>query len=405
MFYGWRVVTGTFIAQLFVVGFFTYAASLFVAPVREAFDASLEQVMYSFTFATLLGLFVTPLAGIALDRYPVRWLIAGAAVLFAAGLWGLSISTSIWQYVIVFGLTMAVVNALGGSMSASAVIARWFTASRGKALGIAAIGTSFGGIVLPRLLGDGITALGWRESLQYLAVVVILVMLPLVILLVRGRPEDVGLAPEEGAEAPADAPVQQTLSTADILGHRGFWFMSLSLGLLFSAYSSVLANLGPYALNLGHDQSAASMLIIVVAICGLIGKLVFGAMADKINLKLGLFIAQALVFIGLLLLALEPSYAIIVCGTISLGLAAGGMLPVWGALTARIFGLLSFGRVMGMTGPIITLCILPGFAIVGRLYDTSGSYAQALQLFAGVMVVSALLLAPLRLDHPPGSSD
>ncbi len=63
MFYGWRVVAGAFIAQLFVVGFYTYAASLLVGPVKDAFGVSLEQVMYSLAAATIAGLVVQPVAG------------------------------------------------------------------------------------------------------------------------------------------------------------------------------------------------------------------------------------------------------------------------------------------------------------------------------------------------------
>jgi len=71
MFYGWRVVGGVFISQMFVVGFFTYAASLLVAPVRGEFGASLEQVMYGLTAGTFFGLFLTPVVGVMIDRYPV----------------------------------------------------------------------------------------------------------------------------------------------------------------------------------------------------------------------------------------------------------------------------------------------------------------------------------------------
>ena len=179
------------------------------------------------------------------------------------------------------------------------------------------------------------------------------------------------------------------------------WLLiGLSLGLLFSTYSVVLANLSPYALHLGHEQGAASTLIMVIAITGFIGKLVFGALADKLNLKTGLAVAQLLVLSGFLVLALEPAYPLILCASVAIGLAAGGMLPVWGALMARVFGLLSYGRAMGMMGPVITLCVMPSFAVVGRLYDTSGSYVSALFLCCAGMVVSGLLLVPLKLARP-----
>jgi cyanate permease len=264
---------------------------------------------------------------------------------------------------------------------------------------VAAIGTSVGGIVIPKLMAEGIALYGWRDALEWLAVAVLVLMLPAVMILVRGKPEDVGLEPEADPAA-GEIPVQELqLTTVQILRMSSFWFLSLSLGLLFSSYSSMVANLGPYALDRGYDESTASTLIMLVAASGFVGKLVFGAMADKVNLKLALNAAQALVLIGFLLLALEPAYMLVLGAIVCIGLAAGGMLPVWGALIARVFGLLSYGRVMGMMGPVITLCVMPGYAAVGRIYDVSGSYVPALIFFAGVLVVSILLLLPMKMGQ------
>ncbi len=404
MFYGWRVVGGAFTAQLFVVGFFTYAVSLLVAPVKAEFDVSLEQVMYSLTAGTFAGLVLMPLAGALVDRMPVRWLMAGGTLLFGLGLLGLSRSTSILQYVAIFGVTMSVANACAGSMPCSAAISRWFTASRGRALGIAAIGTSVGGVVVPGLVNLWLGNHGWRGAMEYLALVILLVMLPVVILTIRGKPADVGLEPEtDGSPHPAAAPADDPhLDMKAIATNPRFWYIGMSLGLLFAVYSAIMANITPYATGLGHSEERASALIMAIAIAGFTGKLLFGLAADKFSLRAGLWAAQALVILAFLLLALAPAYPLILLACTLLGLAAGGMLPVWGAMMAQAFGLASYGRAMGLMGPLITLCVMPGFALVGRLYDVSGSYSPSLYLFAAITVVAAALLLPLRLEHRPG---
>jgi hypothetical protein len=71
-------------------------------------------------------------------------------------------------------------------------------------------------------------------------------------------------------------------------------------------------------------------------------------------------------------------------------------------MVARVFGIDSFGRAMGAMSPLITLSILPAYAVVGRLYDSTGSYSTGLVLFGGIVVIAAALLVPLRLpeaDH------
>ncbi|KAA1193280.1 MFS transporter [Pseudohalioglobus sediminis] len=398
MYYGWRIVGSAFTAQLFVIGFFTYAVSLLVEPVRTEFGVSLEQVMYSLTAATFLGLFLQPLGGVLIDRYSMRVLMSAGALLYAAGLYAISASTSIWQYIAFFALTMALANTLTGAMSASAVISRWFTASRGRALGIAAIGTSVGGVVIPALISHWLDSHSWRGALENLSLLVLVVMLPVVILGIRSAPADVGLQAELDPHAATGA-ADQDMGMGAILRIPAFWYIGLSLGLLFSAYTSVLSNLTPYAIDLGSSKEQASTLIMAVAITGFIGKILFGLAADKLSLRSALWLAQALVAGAFLLLAQASSHPLMLLGASILGLAAGGMLPVWGALMAQVFGLLSYGRAMGLMGPLITLCVMPGFTIIGRLYDNLGSYTPGLYLFTGFCVAAALMILPLRLDH------
>lgn len=397
MFYGWRIVGSAFTAQLFVIGFFTYAVSLLTAPVRAEFGVSLEQVMYSLTAATFLGLFLQPLGGLLVDRVSVRAIMSWGTLLYAAGLYTLSLCTSISQYILVFALTMSLTNAFAGALSSSAVISRWFTGSRGRALGVAALGTSVGGVLIPALISYWLVQTGWRGALENLAYCVVLIMLPIVFLGIRSRPADIGMQPEPFEHKHGAVPAQdQNLDMKAILAKADFWYIGLSLGLLFSAYTAVLSNITPYATNLGHSAERASTLIMSVAIGGFIGKIVFGMAADKFSLRGALWAAQLLVAVGFLTLAPEPGFPLMLLGTSLLGLAAGGMLPVWGAIMAQVFGLASYGRAMGLMGPLITLCVMPGFMVVGRMYDSYGSYTLSLYFFAGVCGLAAILLLPLR---------
>ncbi|MFK8048794.1 MAG: MFS transporter, partial [Halioglobus sp.] len=240
---------------------------------------------------------------------------------------------------------------------------------------------------------------GWRGALEHLALWSLLVMLPVIIFTIRGKPSDVGLSAEANSSASQPGiDMEKPVSLKEILTNPAYWFLGLSLGILFSAYSAVLANLSPYAINLGQTESKAAGLIMTIAIAGIVGKLAFGFAADKFSLKAGLAVAQCFVIVGLLILSLEKtSYAYMVVASGTMGLAAGGMLPIWGAMTVHIFGLANYGKAMGLISPIITLCILPGYTVIGRLYDSSGSYSSALVLFAGAMVVAILLLIPLKL--------
>lgn len=394
---GWSVVAGTFVAQLTVVGFFTYSGSLLVAPVREEFGASLEQVMYAMTGATLMGFIMMPLGGIAIDRFPARRVMVGGTLLTALGLYFLSLSPDITSYIILFSLTMSCANALAGTTCCSTVISRWFSSKRGRALGISAVGTSIGGMIIPAVFANWLDADGWRASLQQVSLIYLVVTLPVLLLTISSSPQEAGVHGEDHSREERTPP-GSALSFGEILRSSGYWYMALSLGLLFSAYSAMVANITPYALSRGLTTEHASAFIMILAVSGLIGKLALGVVADRTSPKLGLWIAQGLVMISFMVLSQEPGYNMITAAMITLGLAAGGMLPVWGAMVPRVFGLTSYGRAMGLMGPMITLCVLPGFPIVGRLVDLSGSYVLSMQIFAGVCLLSATVLIPLRLE-------
>ena len=75
------------------------------------------------------------------------------------------------------------------------------------------------------------------------------------------------------------------------------------------------------------------------------------------------------------------------------------MLPVWGAMMAQAFGLLSYGRAMGLMGPVITLNILPAYVVMGRMFDATGSYTLGLWVFSGAILLAAAFLVPLKIDR------
>ncbi|MFK7734100.1 MAG: MFS transporter, partial [Pseudomonadales bacterium] len=336
MFFGWYIVAGSFFAQLLVIGFFTYSVSLLVSPIQLEFGVGLEEVMYSLTLGTLFGLVAMPAGGILIDRVSTRWVMSAGAVIFALAMFGISRAENITQYCVMFGLSMSLANAMCGSQSASTTIARWFSASRGRALGISALGTSVGGVAIPLLLASWIESYGWRTALEYFSYVIAILLIPVLILTIRGTPAEAGLL-MEGAESEDASGLSPPvgLTTKQIVSKPAYWLIGIPLGLLFSTYVSILSNITPYATGLNATVEQAGQLITAIAVCGFIGKLIFGFAADKISLKLGLWLALALVFIGFMILSLQPSYPGMLLAACSLGLAAGGQLPVWGAMMAK----------------------------------------------------------------------
>jgi MFS family permease len=413
---GWWVVASVFVAQLFMSGFYTYGFPLFVVPVQDEFDASVTDVMWSLTGAGFTGLFAAPLFGPLVDRWSARGLMLIGCASLVAALVLMSIATGVVQFAAMFALLVGVATTLLGPITGSAVVSRWFTDRRGQALGIAAMGTSIGGMLLPLVLEHWIDTLGWRGALRALAGMVTLLVVPLLVFALRDRPASApasatvpgaATAPDPRPPPSGDARVW---TTGEILRAPSYWLVSSCLGLLFMSYTAVMSNLGKYVETLSYEASLATTLLSTIALCGLIGKLVFGALADRIPLRVGLWLALLLAGSGISLLTLDPPRWGLTLAAVLMGLAAGGMLPVWGALVAAIFGVASFGRAMGLITPVIGVLVMPGYMIAGASRDATGSYTPALQGFVGAIVCAALLLVALRvpraaMELEPGSAE
>ncbi len=404
MYYGWLIVAGAFIAQFFVTGFFSYGFPLMVVPVQLEFDVTRTEVMYGITWATALGLVVAPLIGMLADKWSIKKLMAIGAVTLGLGLILLSRSQTITQFSLLFALFICLSNNLLGPLTGSTVVSRWFSTSRGKALGIAAVGTSLGGLVIPYMVDLGITHTGWRDMLFYFGVTVLVVLLPYLMLAMKDFPSDRGLMGEPlAAGADSGAAVSQALdgpelSAREILATPAFWYIGGTLGFLFMSQTGVLTNIGAYMAGEGLADKTKT-LIQTLAGTGLIGKILFGFAADRINLKWGLWGAIVLATIGVSILASQPSFTQMLLAAVFLGLATGGMLPVWGAIIAVIFGMKSYGRVMGTMMPLIALMVMPGPILGAKLFDIYGNYVNSFYLFIVVLGLAFIVLIPLKLKR------
>lgn len=173
-------------------------------------------------------------------------------------------------------------------------------------------------------------------------------------------------------------------------------------GVLFSVYASLLSNLVPFATGLGFGGEQAALLISIIAMFGMLGKLLFGVIADRIELRLGLGAAIVLLLLGLAIYGVGNSYLHLLVASVFVGIAAGGMLPVWGSLMAVLFGTANYGRAMGLMSPVMMPLVVFGSPFAGWIFDVTGDYTLAFTVFGVALLVALLALAQLRLPGATG---
>lgn len=387
--YRWLVVALTMLTQVVSYGILVYSFALFVVPWLNSFEADRAGIMFAiFVLQIALGA-MSPFAGRLLDQFSAGWLVPLGGFLLAAGLLLVSFATSLWQIILLYASLLPAAAILTGPLAAQTIITRWFREHRGLAIGISAVGTSIGGFVMPILAGAMLAELDWRTATQYLALLSLIVICPTAWLVLRRKPSDrPSFAPSSAGHAlpPID---QRDWSTREILTTRNFWLPVIALLPINMAFGGIQFNLAAYALDLGNSLGNAAWLISLLSLSMIVGKVFFGFMSDRLQDRYLCWIAAAFMSMTLILIRGDPSYFLLNVCSILLGLSAGGLLPLMGAIYSRRFGARSFGRVIGLVTMVITLGGV-GPLIAGAVFDATGSYDAAFLLFLFILIPAAL---------------
>lgn len=404
VFYGWWILAVVFVGEMLAIGSTSYAFGLFVQPAEQAFGIS-RATANSGIILVFLGMgLAAPFVGRLLDRYSARSIFVAGACAMGAGMIGVGLAPSLWM----IGLCLVLLVAPGaiaiGPLAANTLVARWFTRHRGKAMGLAAVATSLGGAIIVPFMAFNLDRYGWRESLMIQGVVIIVSVSLLAVWLIRDRPQDMGLLPDGDAEGSASANHSATLTgrqwtVPQLLRTRDFWCIGLSVGTMFAINQSVLISMVPYATDAGIGLAQATMMVSGLSIASILGKLLFGALADKVDKRWLLLTVAACTLLMLSVLIVSPSFWVLFAVVCIAGFAIGGELPVWAALLAERFGPRSFGTVMGLMSPFNMGFNLIAIGYVGKAYDLHGSYAVPFGHFmmvAGFATVLTLLISSRR---------
>ncbi len=400
VFTGWWQVIVCLLLQGISGATIASAFSVVAIPLGEAFEASRMTVMLAMSCVALVTGLLSPVIGPLMDRHSLRNVMALGAVILAAGFVAISFTTSIYQVLAIYGLLLAPANIMLGPMAASVLLSRWFVRKRGRALALGAMGISLGGFFIPPLMQFLFDQFDWRTAFLYIAGFSFLLTVPAIILLVVNHPTEKGLYPD-GSDTPPEVTTRGTasanLTTKSLVSDSTFWIITLCFGVILYGLKGVLSNLVPLAMDVGITGEMAALLISVYSGCSFTGKIVFAALADKFNLKVVLAVGLIGFICGLCAFwQAEAGYGVLVAGSILLGLAVGGLIPLQAMMIANAFGQSSVGRVIGL----VTLAGLPlNFAappLFGFAFDFTGSYDPAVIGFIVVAILALILLPKIR---------
>jgi MFS family permease len=421
MFYGWRIVAVTFLTHFISVGFVFYSFGAFFKPLAAEFGASRFEIAVGMQLMMVVTAVFSPFLGRWLDRGSIRTIMCAGAVVMAAGFALLAGVSSLWQFYALLASLLALGSAMLGGLAGSTLVANWFADQRGTALGVSTMGISFSGFAMAPIATWMIASLGWRISFLVFAAVSLAAILPAVWFVVVNRPEDLGLLPDGHPHDPAapepevpvlplapgdqiiDHPAHVEWSSRAAMRDPNFWVIAMTVALNFCANGAILTHIIPHATDVGYAPLRAASVLSAIAGVGVVGKVLFGWIVDRISKRAALWLATGLQAVGVALILSSASFpALVVAGGV-FGLGMGGLVPLWGALVGAAFGRLAFGRVMGLMSPVMVPIQMLGSPFAGLMFDRTGSYTMAFAILASVYVLAMVVLALLRLpEFEPG---
>jgi len=354
VFTGWKIVALAFLTNFISVGFVFYSYGVFFKALVAEFGGSRFGVAVGLVALQLVSASIAPTVGRLLDRGHTRALMT-----------------------------------LGGR--------------RGMALGLASMGISMSGVLMPPIGTALISSIGWRGTFLVYAATALFVLAPAVWMWVVNRPEDIGEAPDGDQRMSSMPAAGDHPRTAELLRDRNFWVIAMVVALNFSCMGAILTHSVPRATDLGFSASAAAWVLSVMAAAGAIGKPVFGTITDRVDKRAAMWLASSIQIVGVLSLLRAEGYSDLLMSGAVFGFGMGGVVPLQGALVGAAFGRHAFGRVMGLMSPAMLPITMLGQPFAALVFDRTGSYDMAFEIFVGVFALSMLVLSQLRLpETEPG---
>lgn len=399
-FYGWLIVAVAFYSNLISTGTGFYIWNVFQRPIL----AELHWTRTQFSTGLGLNMFVNSFLGLAAGYLVTRWgsrrLMVFGAVLNGATYIFLARMREPWEFYLLLGAGLSLAGTCLSGVVVNYAVSNWFVLRRGKALGLATMGISVSGAILP-LVGQSLLDFygDWRSACFGLAFLVWFTLIPLALVFLKNRPEDLGLQPDDADPAlPPPALVQDEArqwSGRAALSHPAFWRIILPYAAAITALSAILSQLVIRFTDSGFSPRQATVVLAMTALCGAVGKYFWGALCDRFavqKIAAWLFLLQAG---GILVLLLVKNLAGVVLFTIVYGFSMGGVLSTFPIITAAMFGRRSFAVIFGIMSPLLALR-LAGTVILGFSWDRTGSYDPAYVLFLILYLLAAGVVFPLE---------
>ena len=366
-----------------------YAWSLFIPPLEKDFGWTRTQTSLIFTISIIFFCLGGIAGGFITGRKSPGFTILISAVLL---LFGFAASSKIQSLTAIF-ITYGVISGFGIGLSYNAVIStvtRWFPEKPGVISGFLLMGFGLGGMLLGSTANSLIATMGWRQTFLLLGIAFgIVVFIGSRIL--KFPPSDY-VFPASTARVKNAGVEGMEINSSLMLKRPTFW-MYLTWSILSTAMGlAMIGHAAPFAKDLNATAELAAFGVGLISICNGLGRVILGAICDRIGLKKTMTIVNTTYIIAFALLVTSLMYqstTLLLGGFAFIGFSYGGVPTMNTVFVNSFYGKKYFPQNLGLVNTSLIGAAILGPFVAGTLHTTSGSYLSTLYAL-GVFAIAAL---------------
>lgn len=398
-FYGWRIVAASSAAVVLTAPGQTAAVSAFIEPMLGDLGLSRTALSTAYLVGTLTGAAAMPAVGRALDRFGVRRTMAVVGAVFGAFLIAMSTVSGIVGVTAGFvGIRMAGQGALG--LTATTATALWFTRRRGAAVGVVSAIGAAGISLAPVLLERLVATYGWRAVWAGEGLLVWLTVIPLALLVMKDRPEQLGQRPDGDVHDDQAGSGVVGMTRAAAVRTGWFWLMTAAVSVSGMLATAVAFHQISLLGERGLSMTAAAANFLPQTAAALIATFAVGALVDRVAPSQALAGCMLLLAAGLAWgTVVTPGMSAIGFG-LTIGAAGGSVRTLEAATVPRVFGTAHLGSIRGLVAAFSVGSTAFGPVVFAVVQEATGSYRPVLAVSATLPLLVALAAVRVRTPKP-----
>jgi len=356
---------------------------------------------FAATLGTWLSGMIAPIIGRLADRFGPRWLMPFGLVVAGIGFFVIAGSDSVWQFYAGYVVGRAVSNPVLVGLVPRTAAVNFFRRRRNIALAMVSTFRPISGAINIQIISLIAQHQGWRAAYRYMGVLSLILILP-VMLLVRRRPEDIGLLPDGvnpeqagsvvGSARPQAMAPEFSWTAREALRTGAFWLLLTITALGTLASSTTGFSLVPFLVEDAGLSTAVSAGVLSLGTFLAVANIFWGYLADKITPRRCLVVMMIGAGLMMVFLLTVDSVGEALLFAVVWGVFSGGLGSLENMVLANYFGRGAYGTILGVFSPLqmVALGMGPGLASVAR--TIAGDFYSLYIAMGVAYFISAVLM-------------